>query len=52
MIKLRRMRWVGHVAYKGQNINVYRILVGKTDRECLETQDTVGRIILKWTLKK
>lgn len=26
------MRWVGHVENKGQNINVYRILVGKTER--------------------
>jgi hypothetical protein len=46
------MRWVGHLVYKGENINVYRILVGKIERDCLETQGTDGRIILKRTLKK
>jgi len=39
------------VANKGENINVYRILVGKTERYCLATQSTRGRIILKWILK-
>jgi hypothetical protein len=42
---------VGHVANKGENINVYRILVGKTERYCLATQGTRGRIILKRILK-
>jgi hypothetical protein len=28
-IKLRRMRWVGHVARMGEGRNVYRVLVGK-----------------------
>lgn len=41
-----------HLAYKGENINVYRILVGKTERGCLETQGTDGRIILKKDLKE
>jgi hypothetical protein len=50
--KLRMMRGVGHVANKGKNINVYRTLVGKTERYCLATQGTQGRIILKWPLKK
>jgi hypothetical protein len=27
MIKLRRMRWVGHVARIGEKRNVYRLLV-------------------------
>ena len=40
------------MANKGENINVYRILMGKTERYCLATQGTKGRIILKWTLKK
>jgi hypothetical protein len=50
--KSRMMKRVGHVANKGENINVYRILVGKTKRYCLAIQGTKGRIILKWTLKK
>jgi hypothetical protein len=29
MIKLRRMRWTGHVARMGEKRNAYRILVGK-----------------------
>jgi hypothetical protein len=29
IIKLRRMRWAGYVARKGEKMNVYRILVGK-----------------------
>ena len=29
MIKLRRMRWVGHVAYKRERRGEYRVLVGK-----------------------
>jgi hypothetical protein len=30
-IKSRRMRWVGHVARRGEGRNVYRILVGKPE---------------------
>jgi hypothetical protein len=29
IIKLRRMRWVGHVAGIGEKRNVYRLLRGK-----------------------
>jgi hypothetical protein len=31
MIKLRRMRWAGAVAYMGEKRNAYRILVGKPE---------------------
>jgi hypothetical protein len=31
IIKLRRMRWAGHVARMGEERNVYRLLVGKTE---------------------
>jgi hypothetical protein len=31
MIKLRRMRWAGHVARMGEKRNAYRILVGKPE---------------------
>jgi hypothetical protein len=31
MIKLRRMRWAGHVARIGEKRNAYRILVGKPE---------------------
>jgi hypothetical protein len=32
IIKLRRMRWVGHIAQIGENRNAYRILVGELER--------------------
>ena len=31
VIKLRRMRWAGHVARKEERRGVYRVLVGKSD---------------------
>jgi hypothetical protein len=31
IIKLRRMRWAGHVARMGEKMNTYRLLVGKPD---------------------
>jgi hypothetical protein len=31
IIKLRRMRWAGHVAQMGEKRNVYRLLVGKPE---------------------
>jgi hypothetical protein len=31
MIKLRRMRWAGHVERMGEKRNAYRILVGKPE---------------------
>jgi hypothetical protein len=30
-IKSRRMRWVGHVVRMGEERNVYRVLMGKTE---------------------
>jgi hypothetical protein len=30
-IKLRRVRWAGHIARKGEGRNVYRVLVGKPE---------------------
>jgi hypothetical protein len=38
MMKLRRMRWVGHSAKKGEKRNVYMLLVGK-----LEGKRPLGR---------
>jgi hypothetical protein len=31
VIKLRRMRWAGHVVCMGERISVYRVLVGKPE---------------------
>jgi len=31
VVKLRRMRWAGHVAHMGEERGVYRVLVGKLE---------------------
>jgi hypothetical protein len=31
VIKLKRMRWEGHVAHMGEGRGVYRVLVGKPE---------------------
>jgi len=43
MIKLRRMRWVEHVARMGQRRRVYGVLVGKT-----EGKRPLGRSRRRW----
>jgi hypothetical protein len=50
-IKLRRMRWAGHVARMGDGRNVYRVLVGEPEgKDHLKDQGVDGRKGLKWTL--
>ena len=43
VIKMRRMRWAGHVACKGERRGVYRVLVGKR-----EGKSPLGRPRLRW----
>ena len=43
MIKLRRMRWAGHVVRMGEWRSVYRVLVGKP-----EGKRPLGRPIRRW----
>ena len=43
VIKLRRMRWVGHVACMGTRKGVYRVLVGKC-----EGRRPLGRPRRRW----
>jgi hypothetical protein len=45
-------RWARHVARIGERRGVYRILVGKRERDHLEDTDVYGRIILRWILRK
>jgi hypothetical protein len=53
VIKLRRMRWAGHVALMGEGRGVYKILVGKTEgRRPLGDPGVDGRIILGWIFGK
>jgi hypothetical protein len=34
IMKLRRMRWAGHVARMGEKRNAYRLLMGKPEGKC------------------
>jgi len=49
VIKPRRMRWAGHVAHKGEESGVYRVLVGKPEgRRPLGDLGVGEWIILGW----
>jgi len=54
VIKSRTMRWVGHVACMGESRDVYRVLVGKSERKKnhLEDPGVDVRIILRWIIRK
>ena len=53
VIKLRRMRWAGHVGRMGESRDVYRVLVGKSEgNKPLGDPDIDGRIILRWIFRK
>jgi len=41
----RRMRWAGNVARMGQRRGVFRVLVGKPERDHLKDPGVDGRII-------
>jgi len=48
VIKSRKMRWTGHVAYMGDMRNMYNVLVGKSEgrrplgRHRLRCEDNIG----------
>jgi hypothetical protein len=43
MIKSRRMKWAGHAARMGKQMNAYRILVGKP-----KGKRPLGRLRRRW----
>ena len=43
VIKSRRMRWLGHVACRGEGKGMYRVLVGKP-----EEKKELGRFRCRW----
>jgi hypothetical protein len=53
VIKLRRMRWAGHVARMGERRGVYRVWWGSLrERDHLEDLGVGGTIILRWIFRK
>jgi hypothetical protein len=54
MIKSRRNRWAGHVAWMGEGRGVYRVLVGKPEgkrplgRPRCRWEDNIRWIFRKW----
>ena len=53
VIKLRRLRWAGHVARMGEGRGVYRVLVGKTEgKRPLGDPGVDGSIIIRWIFRK
>ena len=46
------MNWAGHVEHTREKGNMYKILVGITERTHLEDLRTDGTTKLKWILKK
>jgi hypothetical protein len=51
-MKSMRMRWVGHVARRGEERNVYRVLVGKTEgKKHSENRGIDGRMGSEWILE-
>ena len=53
VVKSRRMRWAGHVARKGEDRGLHRVLVGKPEgKRPLGRPRRDGRIILGWIFGK
>jgi PAS domain-containing protein len=56
VIKLRRVRWVGHVVRMGERRGAYRVLMTelRDQREInhLEDPDVDGKVILRWFFRK
>jgi hypothetical protein len=47
-IKSRRMRWAGNVARMGDERKVYKVLVGKSERNHSEDQGVDARMGSEW----
>jgi hypothetical protein len=53
MIKLKRIRWVGHISRTGDMRSAYNISVGKAEgRGHVGDLSVDGRITLKWIFYK
>jgi hypothetical protein len=53
VIKLRRMRWVEHVACKGpEDVHIEFLWVNLREKDYLEEPGIDGRIILSWIFRR
>jgi len=52
VIKLRRLRWAGHVACIGERRGLYRVLVGKHEGKRPLGDPGVDGRILRWSSRK
>ena len=53
VIKLRRLRWAGHVALMGERRGIYWVWWGNlSERGDLGDSSVDGRIILRWIFRK
>jgi len=52
-IKLRRMRWAGHIALMAEGRVVYRVMVGESEGKRPRGRPRLsGRIIIRWIFWK
>jgi hypothetical protein len=53
VIKLRRLRWAGHVAHMGERRDAYRVLVGRREgKRPLVKPRHRWDILLRWIFRK
>jgi len=51
VIKLKRLRWAGHVTRLGERRGLYRVFVGKPERDHLGEPGVDGRVIIRWMFR-
>jgi len=53
VIKSRRMRWAGHIAYMGERRDIFRVLLGKHEGKRPRRRPRLRwEIIFRWTFRR